>query len=558
MQQHGAAVAQPQQQLSAAQLCDTVLPPALQAFLPAAGQQAARAALLAGAPLPPALLADTAALRGTFALLLRSLAAGDAQHNLLGAASAANPPRQARMVGQLRRLLLLCCASIGAASSGAAADPLLQAAAGRLAGILCDAAQWKCFPSGVQDEQRRWLQRQLQVWLAPLPLPVAAAQRLVAGLAPQTDVGSSEAALRQQNQQQQQQQRQQLASVLSGLVVAQVQLWRQLQALAGSGGEGEGEAKVAAQAAQQQLLTLLSTPGLLSLLTPAATAQLTTAANFAALAAGAAQWQAPSGGSGAAAAQQRLCLLGALVQLAAGRKASTPRPSAAGQTEAGRQLEFLPASALLQQPGVAAALGSAAVALLPPAVDACSGAAAGRALERDLWPLAEGTFAAQLLQLLPLPQFARVYHLLLLLADSARSSGSRGGSRGGQLAAARLLSALAFGTQLLPAAWRQLATSVGLPLEAPMQATRGWEVPTLRRGIAGLAPEAAAELGLFCRCGAALRMGGAERAVSSPLPFACAHPPPSRHLLTMRRAPLPRTLPLYCPPPPGCTSTCSQ
>lgn len=31
------------------------------------------------------------------------------------------------------------------------------------------------------------------------------------------------------------------------------------------------------------------------------------------------------------------------------------------------------------------------------------------------------------------------------------------------------------------------------------QATRGWEVATLRRGIAGLQPQAASELGLFCR-----------------------------------------------------------
>lgn len=33
------------------------------------------------------------------------------------------------------------------------------------------------------------------------------------------------------------------------------------------------------------------------------------------------------------------------------------------------------------------------------------------------------------------------------------------------------------------------------------QATRGWEVATLRRGIAGLDPQAAAHLGLFCRQG---------------------------------------------------------
>ena len=33
----------------------------------------------------------------------------------------------------------------------------------------------------------------------------------------------------------------------------------------------------------------------------------------------------------------------------------------------------------------------------------------------------------------------------------------------------------------------------------PLQATRGWEVASLRRGVAELAPEAAAQLGVFCR-----------------------------------------------------------
>ena len=102
--------------------------------------------------------------------------------------------------------------------------------------------------------------------------------------------------------------------------------------------------------------------------------------------------------------------------------------------------------------------------------------AAGDALQQQLWPFAEGTFASQLLQLLPLPQFVQLYHSLLLLADSARPNGSRSSSSGssslaGQAATARLLSALAFGTQLLARLWRHLATSIGLPLEAPMQAS---------------------------------------------------------------------------------------
>lgn len=41
--------------------------------------------------------------------------------------------------------------------------------------------------------------------------------------------------------------------------------------------------------------------------------------------------------------------------------------------------------------------------------------------------------------------------------------------------------------------------NVGLPLEAPQEATRGWDVPSLRQGMQGLQPQHAAMLGLFCR-----------------------------------------------------------
>ncbi len=42
--------------------------------------------------------------------------------------------------------------------------------------------------------------------------------------------------------------------------------------------------------------------------------------------------------------------------------------------------------------------------------------------------------------------------------------------------------------------------TMGLPLEAPKEATRGWDIPTLRAGLQGLAPQHAPKLGLFCRC----------------------------------------------------------
>ena len=40
---------------------------------------------------------------------------------------------------------------------------------------------------------------------------------------------------------------------------------------------------------------------------------------------------------------------------------------------------------------------------------------------------------------------------------------------------------------------------MGLPLEAPKEATRGWDVATLRAGMQGLDPDHAPKLGLFCR-----------------------------------------------------------
>lgn len=487
LQQHGSAVAQTQQAVPAADVANLLLPPVLQAYLPAAS---GRAALLAGGPLPAALLADTAPLRGCFALLLRSLAASEVQHSVLAlAAATAEQQEQARREWQLQRLLLLCCAVLGAPSGPAGSlDPLLQAAAGRIVSILCDqpATQWKCWPAESNSDEALRLQqlrRRLHAWLAPLPLLSAAAQRLIGQLALQA---ASEGALPPPPQQQ-------LAAVLNSLVLAQLQLWRQLKQEAGSSdvSSSSGDSPVEAQAAAQHLLQLPSTAGLLPLLTPATTAQLTAAPGFAALLEAAATWQPASGTAAAAAAvvaggqrpdkaSAMLCLLGTLVQLAAGKKVGAQAASAAGAAAAGekRQLAYLPSSALLQQPGVAAALGAAAVALLRPAVESGSLATA-EALEQHLWPFAEGTFASQLLQLLPLAQFVQLYHSLLLLADSARSKGSSGsdggggGRKAGQAATARLLSALAFGTQVLAQLWRHLATSIGLPLEAPLQASTG-------------------------------------------------------------------------------------
>ncbi len=57
----------------------------------------------------------------------------------------------------------------------------------------------------------------------------------------------------------------------------------------------------------------------------------------------------------------------------------------------------------------------------------------------------------------------------------------------------------ALGTSLLLRLWRWLAMGLGLPLEAPMEATRGWDIASLQKGLQGVAPSHAALFGLFCR-----------------------------------------------------------
>ena len=57
----------------------------------------------------------------------------------------------------------------------------------------------------------------------------------------------------------------------------------------------------------------------------------------------------------------------------------------------------------------------------------------------------------------------------------------------------------ALGTAILPLLWAHLAHSMGLPLEAPKQAQRGWSIAALQRGAQSLSPQHAALLGLFCR-----------------------------------------------------------
>ncbi|KAK9903317.1 hypothetical protein WJX75_002686 [Coccomyxa subellipsoidea] len=172
--------------------------------------------------------------------------------------------------------------------------------------------------------------------------------------------------------------------------------------------------------------------------------------------------------------------------------------------EGGRSVQYLPKSALLGDPGNVVAYLHTALGLLSKALSthqkrpsSGSGSAAQGAVA-GLWPLAEGTFVTQLLSGLKpdqLPLLAHLYHLLLAsLPVLAPATGCRADKE-----EARLVNALAMGSSVLPRLWPWLATSLGLPLEAPMEATRGWDIASLQLGLGGVDPAHAAVFGLFCR-----------------------------------------------------------
>ncbi|KAK9815844.1 hypothetical protein WJX72_010650 [[Myrmecia] bisecta] len=175
--------------------------------------------------------------------------------------------------------------------------------------------------------------------------------------------------------------------------------------------------------------------------------------------------------------------------------------------EGGRELQYLPKSALLASPGVAEGflltcgdLLSAATQSVGKRLAGNGGAAAGAI--QGLWPLGEGTFVGQLVDCLAsapdaaIPLLAGFYHQLLAALPALTAAA------GVQAAAhtSRFVNALAFGCPgWLPKLWRWLAHDLGLPLEAPLQASRGWDIASLGQGLPGLTQQQAGVFGLLCR-----------------------------------------------------------
>lgn len=82
--------------------------------------------------------------------------------------------------------------------------------------------------------------------------------------------------------------------------------------------------------------------------------------------------------------------------------------------------------------------------------------------------------------------------------QAGSSSASSSSSRSDQLSSS-VLNVLAFAPGVLPGMWRWLAVVAGLPLEAPLQASRGLDIAAVSGGPDGLGQPVALVLGLFCR-----------------------------------------------------------
>jgi hypothetical protein len=161
-------------------------------------------------------------------------------------------------------------------------------------------------------------------------------------------------------------------------------------------------------------------------------------------------------------------LLGNVTDVAAGKRAQQ------GRGEGKAAVEFLPPSQLLKQPQIAQEYCLTVESILGgmgPAVQQQHLAVLKAAPPDVLWPLMQGSFAAQLLEQLPLSHFTDLFRSLLTFLDGDGPRASGGGSLGGDVGglasgggsmrapsmhSARVLTALAFGTDVLPRLWRQV------------------------------------------------------------------------------------------------------
>jgi hypothetical protein len=96
---------------------------------------------------------------------------------------------------------------------------------------------------------------------------------------------------------------------------------------------------------------------------------------------------------------------------------------------------------------------------------------------------------------------ARISTAAAARPTDAATDSSQSAAGSGQLSTA-VLNVVAFAPGVLPGVWRWLAVTAGLPLEAPLQASRGLDIAAVAGGPDGLQKPVGLVMGLFCRCAA--------------------------------------------------------
>ncbi|KAG2440299.1 hypothetical protein HXX76_004410 [Chlamydomonas incerta] len=585
----GPLVAAPTTQIAAVDVAGKLLPPFLfllkpppaagggggagtgKGLAPSAGVSSGAATATAAAVrdavlLPPAGSPLSNMIRGTLALLLRTCSAAEPQYSYLALsvsaavpsgtqAGAAGAGAQVPWLDQAWRLLATCCrlvcaprqlagggsssnSSTGGAPPAAATaggDPVVDAAALRLAALLTDAAQWRALAPGPgpQRSAAAAVAEQLRSRLALQPQPLfAALSRLLAAQQVQQQAQQAQALAPSPQQQAAQQLQQQQLSRLLGLVLAVLQSALDLEQRAsaaattatstpappGNKGGGGSAATLNAEAAQRCLAAfaqlVLVAPQAVALVPGDMQARLREPRVFGALCRCVRQLLRSRALRGAA--EAGWCLTNLLQLLLGPHMRGGALPDAAvtaggrgGSSDStaspGAVWVLTPPPDAVWGPGGEAAmeLAETAAALMAHMVSSklvATGQLA--AAVAGLWLLGQrGLLLPLLTALMPMPGGVEGFTDMCCAAMDL----------GGRLATAfadsevraagfpSVLNALAFSPALLPRLWKWLCFSLGLPRECPAAATRGLDVAALAGGYAGVAPRKARVLGLFCR-----------------------------------------------------------
>ncbi|CAL8465528.1 g5064 [Coccomyxa elongata] len=521
--------------LPATLIQEKVLPPILFACLPPFSRRR-EAALSSGAPVRLHHATEASAVRGMLALLLRSVAATEADLNYVSLAT--DQTHRQSWHRQCRTLVLLCAGVLGAGDAGRR-DALLELAAARLLALLLDSSSWACYPKG--DTRAANAALELRAYVSSTPALATAVRRLI--MRRHTDHVGINGALKEKLGPAEDKQ---LAAAVQMATAALLRTLPQGQDSAAAGKPEaarsrklpEASTSAAAPHARPELpgapaaalniaAYLLTTPRLLDGMPAVVRVQLTSLMALPAIMSALGELSSTpgkpeSGGAGAgedcswAPDASRYagatisswpgdCLdwgdylwaLANLTGLVSGELVTK-------RLEGGRSVQYLLKPTLVGDPPQTVAYLQVALGLLSRAVTmrrsgpGITSTTPAQGAIAALWPLAEGTFVTQLLAALPedqLPLLVHLYHLLLsALPALAPATGSRADKE-----EQRFVNALAMGTSLLLRLWRWLAMGLGLPLEAPMEATRGWDIASLQMGLYGVAPSHAALFGLFCR-----------------------------------------------------------